>query len=193
MNKQVRRISAVVKKLFATCPTFFLLSLVLFLNSCVEQKITQKQPEANLSQTSAPTNVNQSQSLITVTNLEDASQLAGFQVSLPSFVPSQFGNYPKYAVETAPSGSKRVTISWNTAIPNTYLFLTNDPILSGVGGAETATVAGVQGQRKYTAAKSDRPAILTLYWRKGNMAYVLTGTLNNGIDEATLKKIAKSI
>lgn len=135
------------------------------------------------------------QPVTTAATIEEATRLAGYEVFAPSFVPSQFNSASKITVHKTTNSnlSKRVMQTWSSVEKDFFFYLIQDPKLSGIGGGEKAEVGGVQGQRKYTAATPDRPAILSLYWQKGDMAFVLTGTLKGGLDEETLSKVVGSV
>jgi len=130
---------------------------------------------------------------VSVASIEEASRLAGYQVSTPTFLPQGFENTPKITVhDTNPKVPKRVMQVWNADRDVFFLFI-QDPSLDGIGGGKGAEVCGVPGESKFSEATSGRPAILSLYWRSGDMAYVITGTLKGTLDEETLQKVASSV
>lgn len=131
--------------------------------------------------------------IVSVDSVEEASRLAGYQVSTPSFLPQGFENAPKITVhDTNPDVPKRVMQIWN-GDKDAFFLLIQDPSLDGIGGGKEAEVCGILGESKLTEATSFRPAILSLYWRNGDMAYVLTGTLSGTHDEETLQEVASSV
>lgn len=132
--------------------------------------------------------------VITVANIEEASLSAGYDVTGPNFIPDGFGNNPTITVhQTSPEIPKRVMQMWNSGERDSFFFLVNDPTLGGIGGGEKAMVCGRQGERQLTEAANGRPAILSLYWKDGDMAYVLTGTVNENLSEETLERIVSSV
>jgi len=82
---------------------------------------------------------------------------------------------------------------WNSGEQDAFFCLIQDPSLAAIGGGEKAEVCGIPGERKVLDAASNRPAILALFWRNGDMAYVLTDTLKGTLDEETLQKVASSV
>jgi hypothetical protein len=133
-------------------------------------------------------------SIVSVANTEEASQAAGYQVAAPTYLPPVFEKAPNITVhETNSNNPKRVMLIWKTGEKGTFLLLVNDPSLDGIGGGEKTIVCGVQGEREFSEATNDRPALLSLYWRDGDMSYVLTGTVNESLNEDTLEKIASSV
>lgn len=131
---------------------------------------------------------------VSVPSVEEATRLAGYQVSTPTFLPEGFEDTPdEITVEARYTNRPKVVTQIWSVDRDVFLLLVQDPSLDGIGGAEEAVVCGVPGERAYYEATSDRAAVLALYWRIGDMAYSLTGTLKGTLDEETLVKVACSI
>jgi hypothetical protein len=137
---------------------------------------------------------NKSQSFSSAASTDEAARLAGYTVVTPGYLPPQFNKCPLITVhETNAHLPKRVMQVWNSGEKNHFFYLIQDPSLDGIGGGENAEFGGIQGERKYTASTEYRPSILSLYWRDGDMAYVITGTLKGALNEDELSKIAASV
>jgi len=128
-----------------------------------------------------------------VETVDEASQIVGYRVVTPAYLPPGIKSHKVYVMERGPADMpKHVQQIWT--FEDASLDLTQDPVLAGIGGGEEFEICGVTGQRQLLEARGAMPyRSLVLYWRDGEMAYVLTGTLNGPLDEATIMKVAESI
>ena len=134
--------------------------------------------------------------LMNIDTAEEASQIVGYRVVTPGFIPEGFKHSGNFAVLMFPSGDYNVMQTWIFSDdPSVRLTFIQDPGLDGIGRGEPAEVAGVPGKRALApAGLYDRPyALLDLYWRDGAMAYAITGQLMGPIDEEVLGKVALSV
>lgn len=141
------------------------------------------------------------ESFIRASSADEASLIAGYKVAQIGFLPQDFKVNPSIAVydpNVIPDSTvvlpKRVMQVWSSQEMYPYIYLIQDPELDGIGnGGEDVLIHNVNGTRILTEADSKYPAILSFYWRDGDMAYALTATLTGSVDEATLIQIADSL
>lgn len=138
---------------------------------------------------------------VKATTPEEASQIAGYNVAKLGFLPSDFYQNSIISV-TDPSVPdskvtlpKRVEQTWSSHNKYPIISLIQDPKLGGIGDAEgeNTTIHNVNGKKVLLEANSNRPAILSFYWREGDMAYVLFGTLTGSVNEEVLRQVADSL
>lgn len=138
--------------------------------------------------------VDDGKSFVSVSSVEEATSIAGYQVSTPTFVPRGFQDTPEITVhDTNENIPKRVMQIWSADDKDVFLMLIQDPSLDSIDGGKETVVCGVSGESRFFEATSSRLAMLALYWRIGDMAYCLTGTLKGTVDEETLQKVACSV
>jgi|WetSurMetagenome_2_1015567.scaffolds.fasta_scaffold17612_3 hypothetical protein len=139
------------------------------------------------------------QEVITVCSADEAFKLTGYPIVSLSFIPEGFQHTGKYIVTRIESGQGNSfytirQIWFRSDNPKVYITILQDPKLFGIGGGETAEVAGVVGERKLTSENEERDhSTLTLYWRDGDMAYLISGYLSDSVNEDLLQKNAISI
>ncbi len=135
-----------------------------------------------------------------VESIEEASEIAGYQIAFPSFIPEGFQRGKSIMIGqlgvpglTDPAiFSRNVDIVWYWIEDDSVIFvLTQSDKKFGVGNAEPAEICGVTGEKE---ADPDRmPPRLTFGWSDGSLWYMFFGTLAGPLDEEILLRIACSV
>lgn len=126
--------------------------------------------------------------------LEEASNIVGYTVATPAFIPTGFKKQMNITVDKPMGNSQmRVTQIWSSGDKYPFLCLIQDPSLDGIGGGEPVEVEDFRGVRLLSKANGDIPTGLTLFWREGNTAFLLVGTMTGELDEETIYRIAESV
>lgn len=141
--------------------------------------------------------------VITTTSGEEASEVAGYRIAFPAFIPEGFERGKNIMVTqlgvpglTNPANLPRtVEIVWAWIEDDSVKFvLTQSAKKFSVGNTEPAEICGVTGEKGLMEAVPDRmPARLVLGWSDGNLYYSLYGTLAGPLDEEILTQIACSV
>jgi hypothetical protein len=141
-----------------------------------------------------------------VDSAEVASKIAGFEVTVPAYVPDGF--IPgKYMITISGAGlPEEMSPKFNNTEVmqvftyredrNIMIVLIQSPQQFRIGGSESAEICGQPGERKFTEADpaNNQPyGKLTLGWEKDGTYYSLTGILCEALDEAKMEKMACSI
>jgi hypothetical protein len=140
-----------------------------------------------------------------VDSAEVASKIAGFEVTVPAYVPDGF-TQGKYMITISGAGlPEEMSPKFNnTKVTQTFTYqedrnimvvLIQSPQPFGIGG-EPAEICGQPGERKFSEADpaNNQPyEKLTLGWGKDGAYYSLAGILGETLDEVELEKIACSI
>jgi hypothetical protein len=144
---------------------------------------------------------------------EKASQLAGYQVATPSFIPEGFvpsdndGNGGIFVINniffgrTPAAGppyqvSQRYSLSPDPTSPREPFFaIVQTSATPGfVGGIqEDVTIGGHPGKKVITYGQGDAPDILNFHWNDGTLTYDLVGTLEAPLDEEIMIEVAASM
>lgn len=142
----------------------------------------------------ADEDLNNGNGLIIVESRAEASEIAGYEIVSPAFLPEDLNVTPIITVEeTGISDVKRVMQVWNSTNGDVFFCLIQDPTLDGIGNSEKGVdIGGILGERKYTPGNSNRCATLSLFWRYNGMSYVITGIVTKELSEDILEKIAVS-
>jgi hypothetical protein len=140
-----------------------------------------------------------------VDSAEQASEIAGFKVIEPSYVPEGYLG-GKFTVTALGAGlPEEMKPKFNSTQVQRAYHYQNDPdtmILLiqmvhefSVGGGEPTELCGRPAERKFTAADPQRVPhdSLTFGWVIDGNYFSLTGWLNDTLDEAALVKMACSI
>jgi hypothetical protein len=149
--------------------------------------------------TSFPVPPDRGPNVTNVGSAEEASQIAGYRVVEPAFIPEGFEHSGQFAliVTQSPAGETNVNVmqTWISKDDRSIVFnFVQDPKLDGISGGGATEVAGLPGQRVLTAARPYRDyPLLDLYWRVADMAYVVGGPLKGPLDEDVLRRIAASV
>lgn len=141
------------------------------------------------------------------TTVEEASEVAGFNVVSPGFIPEDFCrglsihvNDPCVGLpESIDCGlSIHVTQFWGWLedqhlefSQRAFLALVQTPSAVETGGIPTE-VGDYPATRAYTTA-ADRPAMLSLSWEIDGMYFILSGTITDPITEEMIYEVASSV
>jgi len=140
--------------------------------------------------------------------VEEASEVAGFAVVTPGFIPEDFCRGLSIHV-IDPCAELREIIECHQPIRVTQfwfwlgdeslepsqrasLILVQTPGSVGTGGVPTE-VGGYPATRDYLAAEADRPARLSLSWEIDGMYFILSGTITGPITEEMIYEVAGSV
>jgi hypothetical protein len=154
-----------------------------------------------------PTLTAREQGVWNVATLEEASQIAGFPVATPAYLPEGFYRGSNIMVSQPGAGLPediKPKFS-NMIVEQFYYYQGDDSVMfiltqtqhkSGIGGSEPTEICGRPAERAYQEANPQRKypsPMLTLGWENDGSYYQITGTLVGPLDEATLEKIACSV
>jgi hypothetical protein len=140
-----------------------------------------------------------------VDTAEQASEIAGFKVIEPSYVPEGYlgGKFTVTALggglpeEMKPKfNSNQVQRAYHYRNdPDTMILLVQMVHEFSIGGGEPAEICSRPAERKFTAADPQHVPhdSLTFGWEIDGNYFSLTGWLNDTLDEAEMVKIACSI
>jgi hypothetical protein len=121
-----------------------------------------------------------------VETVEEAECIAGYPVVTPGCLPESLLQQSHSIQVSQPMSDhlpKRVIQMWGSVSSQQVVFLIQDPELDGMGGGEPFQVGEIICERWFREADDERPALLAFYWRDGDMAYNLCGTLTGPVDE----------
>ena len=131
-------------------------------------------------------------------SVQEAETIAGYPIASPGFLPpgvvpgkNILVNQPAF-----PNLPKFVQRFWNSpGDPSVVLMLEQHPGLGGLGNGEPTPINGISGEMELVPpSPPGRPLpMLKLFWREGEVSYVLTGTLNGPLTKEVLLKIASSV
>jgi len=140
--------------------------------------------------------------------VEEATEVAGFTVVTPKFIPEDFcRNLFIHVIDPCvglPEGmechrSINVTQIWwwleDEALEprqRAILMLDQSPSRMETGGLPTE-ICGRPAQRGYDEAEADRPAWLSLSWEVDGMWFILSGTITGPITEEMIYEVACSV
>jgi hypothetical protein len=145
-----------------------------------------------------------------VDTLEKASRLAGYQVATPSFIPEGFVlrdidgqggvfdvHQPTFPAPNAPvEVAQHYSQNTDPKAPRGPFFILTQSTTTGdvAGGTQTdIEINGHPGKRSLITSSGNNPVSLGLSWREGKVLFMLQGTLQSPLDEATLLKVAESV
>lgn len=142
-----------------------------------------------------------------VDTLEEASQIAGFTVATPAYLPEGFSLGSNIMVTQLGGGLPEEIRPKFTAVivEQFYYYREDDSVMfmlqqtqhkTGLGGGEPVDICGHQGIRHYHEANPQRinpNPLLSFAWENNGNYYQIMGTLADPLDEATLEKIACSV
>ena len=139
-----------------------------------------------------------------VDTIEEASQITGYPVATPAFIPDGFQRGSRIMVSQLGAGlpedierpefPKNVEQMWTWEEDDSVWFvLIQSPKEFGVGGTEPAEVCGSSGGKGLLEAYHELPARLVLAWNDGKLFYSLCGTLADPLTEEILLQIACSV
>jgi hypothetical protein len=133
---------------------------------------------------------------LNVASILDASNLAGFQVASPSFLPEGF-KAGKPSVMLQPGGSSEAAKSVQQSFAlesetgTMFTLIQGLESLGSLSGSQPTTISGKSAQRLMIS--SSPPNRLVFAWSDGKRFYQLGGTLTGTLNEATFAKIAASV
>jgi hypothetical protein len=183
------RLRTTSKKVIAGCALTLALGIVAGVtSSCGADAQTGNEPGQGAETTE--------QRFWNVATVEETSALAGYPAAEVKFVPDGFVRAANIAVIKHPTEKQvfTVTQTWRLASDKAIEFnLVQNPELDGIGDGQPIDLNGMTGEVAFTPAFEDRPELISFYWRDGEMAFVLTGTVGDALSEATLRQIAASI
>ncbi len=147
------------------------------------------------------------QGIWNVDTLEEASQIAGFTVAIPEYLPEGFYRGSNIMVSQLGGGLPEGMKPKFTAfiVEMFYYYQEDDSVMftltqtqhkSEIGGSEPTEICGRPAERAYQEANPQRKypsPMLTLGWENDGSYYQITGTLAGPLDEETLEKIACSV
>jgi hypothetical protein len=182
-------------------------ALSLFLTSCpAKSPTTTPKPSTNLTTpTTTPSIESIPKQIAAVDSAELASQIAGFKVIEPSYIPDGYNGGLFIVINQEAGLTGELKPKFNSMqVQRVYKHLndTGTMILLiqtvhqfGIAGGEPTTLCGFTVQRAFT--KTDPRYTphdeLTFSWEINGNYFTLTGWLNGTLDEATLIKMACSI
>ena len=141
-----------------------------------------------------------------VDSAEIASEIVGFQVALPSYVPEDF-RPGKFMVSLSGVGMPEELKPKfnNNQVHWVYAWVENGEIMifliqavhkSGIGGSEAAEICGQPGERKFSKADPQNGReydMLSIAWEIDGSYFMITATLGGPLDEAEVEKVACSV
>ncbi len=133
-----------------------------------------------------------------VSSVEEAKQIAGFDIAAPTYLPDGFVPGPKILVNEAPHDKQKriVERGWKSSEhPGVSIYLLQRPDPFSIGGGQPATINGIPGQRKLLPAHPPfRPyPVLSFSWREGEFTYLLSGSMGGSLTEEAIQQVAASI
>jgi hypothetical protein len=129
-------------------------------------------------------------------SLAQAESEVGYEVRTPS-VPPGF-EVAEVRVEQRPGTGnlpKRVVLRLIASDDEgSWIVLTQDPVLKGIGGAEDVQIEGISGQRAFQEGGGRlRHSLVTYFWRANGVGHELTASLGESLDEDDIRRIAESL
>jgi hypothetical protein len=186
MNKKILRMMVIAGATLIT--SFLLTGIVHAMTMDSEDDLSQVEIEDEL----------YNKGFIKVDTLEQASQIAGYQVASPTFLPDYLRHndvcISVYQLGDCPTRPIIQTWSSNDG-EETRLHLISDPKVTRIaGGGEPTLVANSLGERACHGSEYglSKP-MLCLFWRADDTTYTLCGNINFSLDEETMYKIANSV
>jgi len=142
-----------------------------------------------------------------VETLAAASDVAGFPVAIPGYIPEGFNRQERIVLSQLGSGlPAEMKREDHVNIVDTNSFWQEDEKVmfsiqqsqgkAGIAGGEPVWVCGIQGEKKYLPADSRRmypSEILTLAIQKDGYSFAMYATLAGPLDEETIEKILCSM
>jgi Domain of unknown function (DUF4367) len=184
-------------------------ALSLFLTSCpAKSPTTTPEPSANLTTpTTTPSNEPLGTPKLTgaVDTAELASQIAGFKVVEPSYIPDGYSGGLFMITNLGAGLPEELKPKFNSMEVqrvyrfqndrNTMILLTQSNHKTDIAGGEPTTLCGFTAQRAFskTDPRYTPHDELTFSWEINGNYFILTGWLGTTLDEATLIKMACSI
>ena len=143
----------------------------------------------------------------TVTTLAIAEAVAGFKVAVPSFIPDDFHRQENINISQLGGGlpEELRTPDGPITVETFYFLEEDDDVLLyfrqtlgnvGLGGGEAVVLCGLQCERTYSEADSQRRPpgpILTLSCQKDDTTYAIFATVAGPLDEAMIEQIFCSL
>ena len=142
--------------------------------------------------------------VLTVSTIEEASRLVGYQVATPTFIPEGFlpGNFELNQLGFPPQlgyewgdGIRVVQQHWTwPGERKIFFFVMQSPGTLESRQGEPSEVCGRSGKREFFEADKGReyPLLVLHYW-DGEMVYSVCGRLEDPLTEEILHKIACSV
>jgi hypothetical protein len=133
-------------------------------------------------------------------SIEDASQVVGFKIAIPSFIPDGFyagefsvsllpGGIPSYDKDGSEQLPKLVQQIYTQGGEIEITLLQSSQSIGSLSGSQPIEIGERPGERLLLASKN----LLVLAWNDNGRFYQLGGPLNEALDEATLIKMAVSV
>ena len=154
---------------------------------------------------------------VTVPTVEEAQEVAGFDVTAPNYLPDGFerSNFEVITLLTK-NQNKSVVQTWVRSGENDdYIMLEQAPDLTGIAAqVSPVTIRGILGERALRPidtptveefdqlsrplSPTDAPTVeesdqLSLFWRESGIGFALVGSLSTSQTEEDLIRIAESI
>jgi hypothetical protein len=134
---------------------------------------------------------------ITVSSAKEASEIAGYEVLVPSFIPEILTSYDISVTELKiqnPNYNNNVVLQlWSCADMYSFIYLTQQEIPCHLSNSQIISVKGRMVEKIYIEEKDNYPAKITLRWEQNGIIFILTGTVNANINEYMLNNVAGSI
>jgi len=141
--------------------------------------------------------------VVIVSSLEEASRIAGYQVSTPTFLPRNLEckrirvvqlNNPYVLSGKSEPRPRPVEQHW-VSQDGSSLLLIQSPGMSDIDNLhrEPIKIAGVNGCKLLYEATENVPAAIEFHWKVDGMGYAMCGTITESLDEQILLNIANSI
>lgn len=128
---------------------------------------------------------------------QEASNVVGFPVASPTYIPDGFQGNSQYMIDTVgrPDWAfKTVTRTWALkSDPSVFFILTQSPKQFDIARGEPTEIEGNAGQKSVTQGIGDQAPREALAWAQDNMFFVLTGTLRGPLDEQTMMHVVESV
>ena len=181
-----------------------LVMLLLVSMSCTTEETESKVEEEKLTLTEEQREEWVERGCLTVSTIEEASCLAGYQVAMPIFIPESYllGDFVLNQMGFPPQlggewGQARIAVErqWTWADdPKINILLIQHPGTDENVSGEAIEICGRTGGREFFEAGNGREyPLVVLRWRDGDMVYSLGGSLAGTLSEEILHQIACSV
>ncbi len=169
-----------------------------------EEGLTQAAEEEELTLTEEQQEEWVERGCLTVSTIEEASRLAGYQVAMPTFIPegylhsdfvlNQLGFPPQLGGEWG-QARRAIEQQWTWPDdPKINILLIQYPGTDEDVSGEPIEICGRSGGREFFEAGDGREyPLVVLDWRDGDMVYSLGGSLAGTLSEEILHQIACSV
>jgi hypothetical protein len=129
-----------------------------------------------------------------VTDLGDASRIAGYPIVTLNNVPIDLQAPKNFEIWETPDKAKATMQIWGTYDLNyPFIIFVQDPSCAGIIRGQPFQIGNIQGERLLIQGKDGIPDRLVFYWRDGEMTYQIFGTLLGSVNEDTLIQLANSV